>query len=919
MRSRLATSPTLGERFFAGYHIMILEDNFSSGFRALTKDGGRDGYEPLHWQWRLFEQFCQNDIPKVCDLPTGMGKTSVIHLWLLALRHQILENKPRLPTRLVYVVDRRTVVDQATQIAEGAKRNLASLDLAEDWLSVSTLRGQFADNREWTINPSRPAIIIGTVDMIGSRLLFSGYRSSYKRRPLDAGLLGQDSLLVLDEAHLSEPFSKLIRVLSREGTFQRGQGAPMRVMCMSATTGDDDPQRFKLEESDLEGDPKTNPIIQRYEAKKRLSIDTLDDEGAVERGMIDAAIRLAKDKSRVVVFVRRPDDATVIAKAIRQHPDSQHKKLRPFVDSVEILTGTMRGLERDQLLVKPVLRRFLDGEEKPEDRHGKEPAILVSTSAGEVGFDLNADHMVCDGAPLDSMIQRLGRVNRRGYGDAIVEAFVAKADEKDLKRQGRPGKDTERTYESAASEAIKCLKNLEKNSGDGTLNASPRALDALKKTLTTQQLLAASMPKATTVELTDILLDAWSMTTITQPMPGRPLVAPWLRGIDAEEPQTTIAWRTELDLEEFGRLDLDDIEEWYDSHRILPHEILSAPTSKVERWIRERWESLPDGSRDTVGERSCVIDQAGLRTLKLMELVGELGRKRISSIVNADIILPAAFGGIERGEGLLDKTAPRWAQPGSETAVPDSLTTPDVADIFGRGRLLRILGGDTESETALAEALPIDGAGFVRFVVDLPPNEDVCRQLISLVPRRERPDFGTAKQPLSCHVGLVEKHARNIARELDLPNEILQAVGLAATWHDRGKDRDIWQRAAGWKRGEDPLGKSGGSMRPIPGGYRHEFGSLSEFMNAQEGKIAGDVSDLVMHLIAAHHGRGRPHFPRGGYDPRDRAVSPGIADEVVRRFARLQRKYGHWRLAWLENLLRCADAMASAENKGGEK
>jgi CRISPR-associated endonuclease/helicase Cas3 len=302
-----------------------------------------------------------------------------------------------------------------------------------------------------------------------------------------------------------------------------------------------------------------------------------------------------------------------------------------------------------------------------------------------------------------------------------------------------------------------------------------------------------------------------------------------------------------------------------------------------------------------------------------MELVRELERKRTGSIANADIILPAAFGGIERGEGLLDTMAPRWAEPGSETATPDSLKSPDVADIFGRCRLLRILGDDTESETPLVEALTIDGAGLVRFVVDLPPNEDVCRQLISLVPRRERPGFGTAKQPLSCHVGLVEKHARNIAQGLDLPTEIRQAVGLAAAWHDRGKDRDIWQRAAGRKRGEDPLGKSGGSMRPIPGGYRHEFGSLSEFMDAHEGKIAGDVSDLVMHLIAAHHGRGRPHFPKGGYDPRARAASPGIADEVVRRFARLQRKYGYWRLAWLENLLRCADAMASAEKKGGEK
>ncbi len=76
--------------------------------------------------------------------------------------------------------------------------------------AISTLRGQLADNREWSRDPSRAAIIIGTVDLIGSALLFSGYRSSYKRRPLEAGLLGQDSLLVLDEAHLSKPFEKLL-------------------------------------------------------------------------------------------------------------------------------------------------------------------------------------------------------------------------------------------------------------------------------------------------------------------------------------------------------------------------------------------------------------------------------------------------------------------------------------------------------------------------------------------------------------------------------------------------------------------------------------------------------------------------------------------------------------------------------------
>ena len=94
-----------------------------------------------------------------------------------------------------------------------------------DGFVVSTLRGQMADNREWARDPSKTAVIIGTVDLIGSRLLFSGYRSSFKQRPLDAGLLGQDSLLILDEAHLSQPFSKLLESITR---LQRMHGTPIR-------------------------------------------------------------------------------------------------------------------------------------------------------------------------------------------------------------------------------------------------------------------------------------------------------------------------------------------------------------------------------------------------------------------------------------------------------------------------------------------------------------------------------------------------------------------------------------------------------------------------------------------------------------------------------------------------------------------
>ena len=146
---------------------------------------------PFPWQVSLYEDWLsQGEIPASCCLPTGLGKTSVIALWLIALG-----NGAKLPRRLVYVVNRRTVVDQTTNEVERLRENLPKCKLpGVETLAISTLRGQFADNREWSADPSRPAIIAGTVDMIGSRLLFSGYGVGFKAKPLHAGFLGQDVL-----------------------------------------------------------------------------------------------------------------------------------------------------------------------------------------------------------------------------------------------------------------------------------------------------------------------------------------------------------------------------------------------------------------------------------------------------------------------------------------------------------------------------------------------------------------------------------------------------------------------------------------------------------------------------------------------------------------------------------------------------
>ena len=204
--------------------------------------------EPYRWQRRLAHHVlaCRS-WPPALDLPTGSGKTSAIDIALYALAAAAHEGEFGIfPRRIVLIADRRVLVDQAWRHGERlleriesraelapVRRALARLCLEAQPSSIR-LRGVCPTDPRWCRSPDQVQIVASTVDQVGSRLLMRGYGTTPRMRSVEAGLVGQDTLFLLDEVHLAGPF---LDTLSRLGSLDPVRGiAPRRqVVPMSAT------------------------------------------------------------------------------------------------------------------------------------------------------------------------------------------------------------------------------------------------------------------------------------------------------------------------------------------------------------------------------------------------------------------------------------------------------------------------------------------------------------------------------------------------------------------------------------------------------------------------------------------------------------------------------------------------------------
>jgi CRISPR-associated endonuclease/helicase Cas3 len=902
------------------------------------------GYAPYRWQRRLYEALLGGENYDALDLPTGLGKTSIIPLWLLARA----AGAP-VPRRLIYVVDRRAVVDQATAIAEKIAAALGptapgiaaeirrSLGFSgKAVLPVSTLRGQHADNRLWLEDPAASAIVVGTVDMTGSRLLFEGYGVSRRMRPVHAGLTGVDSLIVIDEAHLVPPFEALIRQVAEMGKDHwarapRPLAWPTRLLSLSAT-GRDRPGAsvFRLTEGDLED----APVIARLKAAKRLRLLPDSSPTDLPEALADQAWKFGRGGRRVVVFCNSRKTAQAVEADLAKRVAKEKETFGKGAKLTELLVGERRYRERLHMTGdaafalpgSPVFARFKPGATSDPDVR---PAFLVATSAGEVGIDLDADDLVCDLVAWERMVQRFGRVNRRPTPGEARIAVIPVAKEKEAEDEIG---DSELARFRAPFESA-----LWPSGDDGAKDASPLGLSLLKqKPEFLEALKSASSPEPLRPPLTRATLEAWSLTTLEQHT-GRPKVQPWLRGWVKTDPQTTVVWRRLFPIRpgEEGRPPSRDLKAFLED-AAPPHfsEALDAPSWRVAQLLRDRaraWRKTalkldPEPGGDAEREDDdfqprhppVVVVLTSDREVSDIYSVARLAEMDADSLAralaNGTAIVDARLGGLD-SNGLLDAKA---------SEKPDTM---DMQPASGWGLPLdrtsarRITFGDQPSAVA---AWRLDD-----FQWAASEGDDADGLWVELWRGRGAnpgdPAISAAPQALKSHHLDTGAHARRIADELTLASPWRELLVAAAEAHDLGKDRDLWQNAMRTPRGEGrPYAKTGGGGdgRAL-NGYRHEFGSLRDVLASPDiylpSVVTDDVGlmDLALHLILAHHGWGRPTVK--AYDPDQVPSQSGtLAQDAALRFARLQATWGPWGLAWWEALLRAADWAASrALNENG--
>ena len=382
----------------------LTADDFSAIFRELW---GTE-CDPFPWQREFARRLCAGQVPDYVAVPTGSGKTACLDaaVFALAMQASLPIAERTQGRRIFFIVNRRVIVDEAydragklcKKLRDAASDSVAGRvavalrELSGESQSVpltrAQLRGGIYRDRSWAGSLLQPMIICSTVDQAGSRLLFRGYGVSPQARPIHAALVAQDSLLIIDEAHISRPFIQTLEWVKRYRLHQPAGcetvQLPFQLIQMTATPPADtrDDQKITLSPEDHEH-PVLKPRL-RSAKPARLVIEPKAKGKNREERNKQLANRLVEEAEKILADEDDPP-RSIAAKLEKEHKGR-----------VTLLIGRLRPLDREAT-TKEIQERLKTGAAPSAPESG--PLIVVSTQCLEVGADCCVFMNIINGVP----------------------------------------------------------------------------------------------------------------------------------------------------------------------------------------------------------------------------------------------------------------------------------------------------------------------------------------------------------------------------------------------------------------------------------------------------------------------------------------------------------------------------------------
>ncbi len=916
------------------------------------------GQQPFAWQRRLLDSLLEEGRwPDRIVAPTGAGKTAVIDVHVFALALMAAGAGPRVPRRLSLVVDRRALVDSQFDLANrlnGALRNagatgilgevraqVASLRSSRaehaDPLIVTMLRGGVAPSRRWVDDPAAAAIICATPAMWGSRLLFRGYGTGRFARPREAGLFAYDSVIVVDEAHLARQLVATARRIDALEAMAADSPAVSRVQVVEATAtiGDGPAMRsIAVTRDDLEpGRAGADVLGSRLLAAKPVTLVPCAEwppasapaKGSLARLMADQADELLAAYGRTVACITNTVSAALLVAT----------ELRKRGRAVELLVGRMRPHDVAALRRRRPGLLTLKGDDDVD--------VVVATQTVEVGIDADFSAMVTELAAGSAMAQRAGRVNRVGRrASTEVRVLVPRAD---IGPKGAP------PYQ--ADELTAGLTWVGRRAAtDGGLAPFEVSQDPPPPSVLRRVVLGR--PEA---------WDALYLARTSDRLFAEPDLELWLS--DDLEPETDVSLvvRQGLSADSADHLAL--------LRATPPRAVECFPVSigalravldrdgkgearaagPVYRWRADDVDVLRDGEDLRPGDVLVVDDGAAWFT---HGVVDPAGTERATDVlederddepfllrIGAGMPIDVAMSGRAAGELLPSLGTILAAYPADGRARRAAIVA--VIEQFSRTAGSHM---SREARARLTRTAALLRRRLADAAIDAgPPGDDGAPPWIVITDQRRRLadedvrqtwSGGAVPVSLAEHQTGVAERAREIAARLDLGEDIGRVLYQAGATHDEGKRDSRFQRLLRGDQGEPvataddtPLAKSGRrtpaeyraaiASSGLPTAWRHEQLSSVVAWELTGAGIDG-ASRLVTRLVGTSHGHGRatfPHVTAGliGDQPALAGSSEvlhdrGGWDAVVEV---THREHGVWGCAYLEAILRAADAQVSGE------